>query len=55
MKAIIHREYGEPGVLQLEDLPDPTPSMNQVLVKVHAIGMNPPDWKLRRQAYDGWQ
>lgn len=47
MKAIIVREFGPPEVMKLEeaDLPDPTGA--QVLVKVHAAGVNPVDTYLR--------
>jgi NADPH:quinone reductase len=41
MKAIVVHEYGEPEVLQLEDVSDPTPGEGQVIVKIHAAGVNP--------------
>ena len=40
MKAIRVHEFGEPEVLKLEDVPDPTPGPNQVVVAVRAVGVN---------------
>jgi len=34
--------------LQLTDLPKPAPGPNQILVRVHAAGVNPIDYKLRK-------
>ncbi|MGS2762909.1 NADP-dependent oxidoreductase [Sinomicrobium sp. M5D2P9] len=47
MKAIRQHEFGGPSVLQYEDAPVPEIKPGEVLVQVHAIGMNPPDWYLR--------
>jgi NADPH2:quinone reductase len=47
MKAIVVREYGEPEVMKLEDVPTPEPGDGQVLVKVEAAGVNPVDTYLR--------
>ncbi len=47
MKAIVVHEYGEPGVMKLEDLPVPEPTGPQVLVRVMAAGVNPVDTYLR--------
>src|SRR5262245_52124595 len=41
MKAIRVHQFGGPEVLRLEDVPAPTPGPGQVLVKVHATGVNP--------------
>lgn len=41
MKAIRVHQFGEPEVLRLEDLPVPQPGSGEVLVRVHAIGVNP--------------
>jgi NADPH:quinone reductase-like Zn-dependent oxidoreductase len=38
MKAITHRQYGEPDVLRLEEIERPVPGPNDVLVRVHAAG-----------------
>lgn len=48
MKAWIYTEYGGPDVLQFEDVPDPTPKDNEVLVRVHASGLNAADWHIMR-------
>ena len=47
MKALIVREFGEPDVMKLEDVETPTPSGTQVLVCIHAAGVNPVDTYLR--------
>lgn len=47
MKAIIVTEYGPPEVMQVEDAETPQPTGSQVLVKIHAAGVNPVDTYLR--------
>lgn len=47
MKAIRQHEFGGPEVLLYEDAPIPKVSQGEVRVRVHAIGLNPPDWYLR--------
>lgn len=47
MKAVRMHEYGDASVLIYEDAPRPEISDNQILVRVHAAGVNPVDWKLR--------
>jgi len=47
MKAICVTEYGGPSVLKLEEVPTPQPGPNQVLVRIHAVGVNPVDTYLR--------
>ena len=48
MKAIVYRCYGSPDVLNVEDIEKPVPTDNEVLVKVHAAGVNPLDWHYMR-------
>lgn len=47
MKAIQLHEFGGPEVLHYEDVPLPELKPGEVLVRVHAVGVNPPDWYLR--------
>lgn len=47
MKAVRIHEYGGPEVLRLEDAPMPVPTAGEVLIRVHAAGINPVDWKIR--------
>src|SRR5687768_11254199 len=54
MKAIRVHQPGGPEVLKLEDVPDPAPGAGQVLVKVHAIGVNPVETYIRAGTY-GWK
>lgn len=51
MQAIRVREFGEPSVLKLEEVPDPTPAADQVVVKLHAIGVNPVETYIRKGIY----
>jgi NADPH:quinone reductase len=51
MKAIVVHEFGAPEVLKLEDLPTPKPAAGQVLVRVHAVGVNPYDTYMRNGSY----
>lgn len=47
MKAIRQHEFGGPEVLRYEDAPIPELSSGEVRIRVHAVGLNPPDWYLR--------
>lgn len=47
MKAIRLHEFGGPEVLRHEEVPVPEPEPGEVLVRVHAVGINPPDWYAR--------
>lgn len=47
MQAIQISAYGGPEVMTLTDLPDPKPGPGQVLVRLHAAGVNPVDTYLR--------
>lgn len=48
MKAISHRRYGPPDVLELVDVPIPTVADDRVLVRVRAASVNALDWHLLR-------
>jgi NADPH:quinone reductase-like Zn-dependent oxidoreductase len=48
MKAIRIHNYGGPEVLQYEEAPRPkVAAATEVLIRVHAAGVNPIDWKVR--------
>jgi NADPH2:quinone reductase len=47
MKAVAITEFGGPEVLQTMALPRPEPAQGQILVRVHACGLNPVDFKIR--------
>jgi NADPH:quinone reductase-like Zn-dependent oxidoreductase len=47
MKAVRLHEFGGPEVLVYEEVPLPTIKSGEVLVRVRAVGINPPDWYLR--------
>ncbi|MGW5371086.1 NADP-dependent oxidoreductase [Streptomyces sp. NPDC004009] len=47
MRAVRLHEHGGPEVLRYEEVPVPVPGPGEVLVRVHAAGVNPPDWYLR--------
>ena len=47
MKAVRIHQYGGPEVLIFEDAPRPAPGFAEVLIRVHAAGVNPVDWKIR--------
>src|ERR1700723_3127145 len=51
MKAILVHDFGGPEVLRLEEVPTPTPGPGQVLVKMHAAGVNPYDTYMRAGTY----
>lgn len=43
MKALLVKKFGAPETLALEELPTPVPGADEVLVDVHAAGVNYPD------------
>jgi len=52
MKAITYKEFGGANVLEASDLPIPEPGPGEVLVKIHAAGVNPIDWKIRNGQFE---
>lgn len=48
MKAVVYDRYGDPGVLRVEDVPQPSPAAGQVLVKIAATSINLSDWECLR-------
>ncbi|MFW9810741.1 MAG: NAD(P)-dependent alcohol dehydrogenase [Candidatus Thorarchaeota archaeon] len=53
MKAIVMTGYGGPEVLQYKDVEKPFPTVNQVLVKVHAASLNASDFEIMRGSWAG--
>ncbi len=51
MRAWVASRYGPPGVLELRELPDPTPGPGEALVRVRAIGLNFADCAARLGVY----
>lgn len=47
MKAVRIHAYGGPDVLRLEEVERPELRPEEILVRVHAAGVNPVDWKIR--------
>src|SRR6266700_515648 len=48
MRAIGVSGYGGPEQLKLERIERPQPQAGEVLLRVHAAGVNPLDWKIRQ-------
>lgn len=51
MKAIIVNEFGPPEVMQIADIETPQPKGSEVLVRVHAVGVNPVETYIRGGLY----
>jgi len=51
MKAILVHQFGGPEVLKFEEIPTPKPAAGQVLVRIHAAGVNPYDTYMRAGTY----
>ena len=55
MKASVVTAYGGPEVMKYQDMPNPTPAADEVLVEVAGIGVNPEDIQERNGRIEGWQ
>jgi NADPH2:quinone reductase len=51
MRAILVRQFGGPEELRLADVPDPMPGPGQVVVRLHAAGVNPYEAYIRSGKY----
>ncbi len=48
VQAIVYRTYGSPDVLRCEEIEQPIPAADEVLIEVHAASVNPFDWHFMR-------
>lgn len=53
MKAVFYSKYGDPGVLEYGDQPEPKVGPDTVLIEVKATSVNPVDWKVMAGYLDG--
>lgn len=47
MKAALIDKYGGNELVEVRDVPQPQPGLDDVLIRVHAASINPLDWKIR--------
>lgn len=47
MKAVVMTAYGGNEVIEVRDTPKPVCGPEDVMIRVHAAGINPVDWKVR--------
>ncbi|MCW3492123.1 NAD(P)-dependent alcohol dehydrogenase [Microbacterium sp. SSM24] len=45
MRAVVYERYGGPEVLEVRDVPKPSPKAGEVLVEVVAVSINLSDWE----------
>lgn len=48
MKAATYYNYGNPSVVQIEDVPTPSPASDEVLIRIKASSVTSGDWRMRR-------
>ena len=51
MRCVQYDRYGDESVLELRDIPAPTPAPDEVQVRVSVASLNPVDYKLRAGLY----
>jgi NADPH2:quinone reductase len=51
MRTVLVREFGDPDVLRVEEVPDPKPGPSEILVRIRAAGINPVETYIRSGVY----
>lgn len=51
MKALLLKRYGKTNQFEFADIPRPTIKSNEILVQIHAVGLNPIDNKIPTGAF----
>ena len=51
MKAIVCKEFGPPSALVLEEMEPLSPKKNEILIDIHAAGVNFPDTLIIKDMY----
>ncbi|KAI8955258.1 GroES-like protein [Xylaria longipes] len=54
MRAIVISTFGGPEVLSYRDVPKPVPGADEVLIRVHAFGVNHAEMHMRKGEWDEW-
>ncbi|KAM3106999.1 zinc-binding dehydrogenase [Phormidesmis sp. 146-33] len=54
MKALILDKPGSPDTFYVSEMPKPQPGEGEVRIKVHAVGLNPADYKFARRGMKAW-
>ncbi len=48
MQAMVYDDYGDASVLHAAEIPPPERLPGQILIEMHALSVNPIDYRLRR-------
>ncbi|KAI0424643.1 GroES-like protein [Xylaria sp. FL1042] len=54
MRAIVISKFGGPEVLEYQDVAKPVPGPDEVLIRVHAFGVNHAEMHMRKGEWDEW-
>ncbi|NET45757.1 zinc-binding dehydrogenase [Okeania sp. SIO2B3] len=54
MKALVLDQPGIPNSLHIAEMPLPQPEVDEIRVKVHAVGLNPVDYKVAASGFSRW-